>query len=178
MVDALIEYSDGRVGAMEVVGDQDADFLELWEVLRREGHQTDVPSLASGWSIWISHKVRFKRLLDDLPELLSTWDSAGLVDLARPHTAALEQLAAHGGAAERHVHIWTTIGTNYAVQSILELRDVVELLHSQAVRSLGKLITHVWIAGTRRTQGAVAWSRELGRVASESLPHLQSPASP
>jgi hypothetical protein len=94
MVDALIKYPDGRVGAMEVVGDHDADFLALWEVLGREGHQTDVPGLASGWSISISHRVRFRRLLADLPELLSTWETAGLADLARPQTAAQEHLAA------------------------------------------------------------------------------------
>lgn len=62
-------------------------------------------------------------------------------------------------AALKHAFIWTTIGTDPGIQSMLENRD--ETLPLDAP-SLPEGVTHVWVAGSFVGQGVVAWFPERG----------------
>ena len=74
------------------------------------------------------------------------------------HDDVASKLAAHGGA-ERHAFIWTTIGSDYAVQFALEDRE--QPLPTRAPR-LPKGVTHVWVAGSFTSQGVLAWFPDSG----------------
>lgn len=60
---------------------------------------------------------------------------------------------------EKHVFIWTTIGTDHAIQFQLERRD--QPLPTVAPR-LQSGITHVWVAGSFTSQGVLTWSGDAG----------------
>jgi hypothetical protein len=68
------------------------------------------------------------------------------------------KLAAHP-AQQKHAFIWTTIGTSYAIQSRLEPRD--QPMPTSAPR-LPDGVTHVWVAGSFTSQGALAWFPDRG----------------
>lgn len=62
-------------------------------------------------------------------------------------------------ALKKHAFIWTTIGSDYGIQSQLERRE------QPLPRESPKLppdVTHVWVAGSFTTQGALAWFPERG----------------
>lgn len=62
-------------------------------------------------------------------------------------------------APAKHAFIWTTIGTDYEVQSVLERR--MQPLPTDAP-SLPTGVTHVWVVGSFTSQGAVAWFPDRG----------------
>ena len=45
MVDALIHYPDGSLGAMEIVADHDDRFNKMWDALEKVGHSLPVVGL-------------------------------------------------------------------------------------------------------------------------------------
>lgn len=62
-------------------------------------------------------------------------------------------------APRKHAFIWTTIGTDYGIQSGLERREQPLPLESPVLPSG---VTHVWVAGSFGTQGALVWFPERG----------------
>jgi hypothetical protein len=68
------------------------------------------------------------------------------------------KLAAHP-SDRKHAFIWTTTGTEYGIQSQLERRD--QPLPQEPAQ-LPDGVTHVWIAGSFTTQGALAWFPDRG----------------
>lgn len=68
------------------------------------------------------------------------------------------KLAAHP-ADEGHAFIWTTIGSDYGVQFALENRE--QPLPTRGP-GLPAEVTHVWVAGSFSSQGALAWFPDRG----------------
>ena len=68
------------------------------------------------------------------------------------------KLKAHR-SAQKHAFIWATIGTDYGVQFQLENRN-----HPlpEDDPALPDGVTHVWVAGSFTSQGALAWFPERG----------------
>ena len=62
-------------------------------------------------------------------------------------------------ARDKHVFIWTTIGTEYGIQSQLEDR---EQPFPTTTPCLPAGVTHVWVAGSFTSQGVLAWFPDLG----------------
>lgn len=62
-------------------------------------------------------------------------------------------------ALAKHAFIWTTISTDHGIQSMLERRE--QPLPTDPP-SLPEGVTHVWIAGSFTSQGAVAWFPDRG----------------
>lgn len=83
MVDAVIRYPDGRVGAVEVVADHDRQFNELWRALERRRHVTTVEGLGHAWNVVLYHHADLRRVDQALPELLIGLEAGGHVDLKR-----------------------------------------------------------------------------------------------
>ena len=61
---------------------------------------------------------------------------------------------------ERHAFIWATIGSDYATQFKLENRADEPL--PQQAPALPEGVTHVWVAGSMSSQGALAWFPDRG----------------
>jgi hypothetical protein len=219
MVDAVIEYPDGRGGALEIIGDHDGQFYGLWKKLQTRGHQARVDGLAAGWVVVLYHHARLRDMLGRLPELLRGLEDAGLRDLRNApddssgsvHSIAEDigvrmaysavglergqvrlrlegwsgisrsislaawiqrvldsnpdvapKLRGHPGVSERHVFIWVTTASDYAVQHTLEHRGRADNLMDLPHPRLPDGLTHVWIAGQLRSQGAIAWSARRG----------------
>jgi hypothetical protein len=117
-----------------------------------EGPPGRVTLRSEGWSGWAG--------AGEIAEWVETFLAS------QPDVAT--KLDRHGGA-EGHAFIWTTIGTDYSIQSVLENR-------SQGVPStapsLPSGITHVWIGGAMSSQRVLAWApvagwREVFRWADE-----------
>lgn len=77
------------------------------------------------------------------------------------HQSKARKLLAHKDAAERHMFIWATVGSDFAVHALLEQRGRDALL-KQPAPSLPQGIEHLWVAGSMSTHGAVVWSVERG----------------
>ncbi|MFP5068502.1 hypothetical protein ACLFMI_02380 [Pseudonocardia nantongensis] len=91
----------------------------------------------------------------------STTPAQWVADVLADNPDVAAKLAAHEDVSERHAFIWSTIGTDYAVQFGLEKRDdQVDL--DQTPPELPDGVTHVWIAGSMSSQGAIAWSPGRG----------------
>lgn len=216
MVDLLIHLTPETQGALEVVSDQDAEFLSSLRALGKYGDTLEVAGLRHGWSVVLRHSSHVKRARKEVPGLLRALEQSDHRDLricsselsnraarigvsmARvistfdPAKARLslegwtgwascpsslsdwsslvlsrnpdveKKLASHSGATERHAFIWATIGSDYGVQTCLENRVDDPDISDQAPPRLPYGISHLWIAGSMSTQGAVAWSEERG----------------
>ena len=76
-------------------------------------------------------------------------------DILSHHRDVPLKLGQHIDAAERHAFIWTTIGSNYAIQHELENADRGAPQHGGPPLPEG--VSHVWVAGSFMTQGVIAW---------------------
>jgi hypothetical protein len=72
----------------------------------------------------------------------------------------LRKLETYPDAEQRHVFVWTTIGSAYGVQFALENREGVGLPDESP--DLPWPVTHLWVAGSFSSQGCLAWSTETG----------------
>lgn len=61
---------------------------------------------------------------------------------------------------ERHVFLWATIGSDYAIQHTLENRD--DAVLPRVAPILPEAVTHVWVAGRMSSQGVLAWFPDRG----------------
>ncbi len=77
MYDLEIQYTDDVPGAVEVVASADAEQMELWKVLYRDG-RTLINGIAGGWLLTIRPPIRGKTLLRDLPALLGSLERTGI----------------------------------------------------------------------------------------------------
>ena len=97
---------------------------------------------AEGWSGWASSES-----INDYVERVLT-EAADVP----------AKLAAHP-LREKHAFIWTTIGSEYGIQSRLERR---EQPLPEGAPDLPRGVTHVWVAGSFTSQGVLAWFPERG----------------
>jgi len=82
MYDLEIRYSDGRVGAAEVVAAADGESIALWrEMNDREDRRWQVPELVGGWGVGLFPHARAKRIRAELPRLLKRLENIRLRDL-------------------------------------------------------------------------------------------------
>ena len=88
--------------------------------------------------------------------VLAGWVSAVLTE----QDDVAPKLRDQPGVTQRHAFIWATIGSDYAIQSYLEDEGPVQ--PSMAAPKLPEGITHIWIAGSMSSQGAVAWFPDQG----------------
>ncbi|MQA11738.1 MAG: hypothetical protein GEU98_24950 [Pseudonocardiaceae bacterium] len=78
------------------------------------------------------------------------------------HPNKENKLLAHRGVSERHIFIWVTAGSNYAVQHCLEHREGEPDVIDQEAPKLPQGVTHLWIAGGMSSLGVLAWFPERG----------------
>lgn len=74
--------ADGRRAALEVVAAADANAIALWTLVNGVERLT-YPSLRGGWTAQLALGTRAKRLLADLPQLLTALERSGTTSLAR-----------------------------------------------------------------------------------------------
>lgn len=98
---------------------------------------------AEGWSGWTGD--------DD--------EVASFVERVLREQSDVPRKLAAQSADQRHAFIWTTIGSDYGVQRALEDRGQ-EPPGLAPVLPQG--VTHVWIAGSFNSQGALAWFPDRG----------------
>lgn len=77
MFDFAIHHGNGSRGAAEVVAAADAEQIELWNVLYRDG-RTQIEGIAGGWLLTVTARTRAKSLLQLLPHLLGQVEIAGI----------------------------------------------------------------------------------------------------
>jgi hypothetical protein len=76
------------------------------------------------------------------------------------HADVPAKLAAHPDAAERHAFLWATVASDFGVQAQLEPGGDNRFPAAAPVLPAG--VTHVWVAGALRHQGALAWFPDRG----------------
>jgi len=79
MYDLEVRYSDHRLGAVEVTAAADAELIEFWNLVNSPGGWR-VESLVGGWSVSIEPSARVKRVLQELPNLLLSFEQTGVRD--------------------------------------------------------------------------------------------------
>lgn len=77
MYDLAITYPDGHIGAVEVTAAVDAQPLELWKLIRRQGKPWIDPTLTGGWLVRVKPSAQAKSLVRDLPKLLGELEHNG-----------------------------------------------------------------------------------------------------
>ena len=77
MYDLTITYPDGHLGAVEVTAAVDAQPLELWKLVRRQGKPWTEPALAGGWLVRVQPSARANNLVRQLPGLLRDLERDG-----------------------------------------------------------------------------------------------------
>lgn len=65
--DLLIEYADGRKGAVEVVANIDEHYAEMWEHVIRRGHQIPSSGLRRAWFVRLNRRANLQRVERLLP---------------------------------------------------------------------------------------------------------------
>ena len=97
--------------------------------------------LPVGWGGWVGDEGT-----------VGEWVTRVLVEKAADVPA---KLAAHPGVVERHAFIWTIPSSDMGVQVQLECGD--DHPFPVAPPTLPTGVTHVWVAGSARYQGVLAW---------------------
>ncbi len=92
MFDLRIVYPDRPFGAVEVTAAADAESTELWNITNGRRGRWQVDQLAGGWFVSLVPSARAKRVLAELPRLLSELERRGI--------RRLEADAWHGGRLE------------------------------------------------------------------------------
>ncbi|MEE6297187.1 hypothetical protein [Georgenia wangjunii] len=141
---AMAAQESAKVGAsLDAQTEETMDRLGISALNPLEHDRTGVVKLhAEGWGGVVTDRSMadfVEQVLRDAP------------DVAR-------KLNTHS-TSERHAFIWSTIGTDYAIQFQLERRD--QPLPTEVPR-LPSGITHVWVAGSFNSQGVLAWSSDCG----------------
>src|SRR3954468_9802659 len=62
MPDGVIRFPDGRLGALEVIGDHGAGFERRWDALEKQGRHLDSPGLQWTWHVSLDHAVNIKQI--------------------------------------------------------------------------------------------------------------------
>jgi hypothetical protein len=70
------------------------------------------------------------------------------------------KLAAHPDADERHAFLWVTVGSDMGVQ--LQIEPGGDNPFPVTAPTLPAGVSHVWVAGSRLHQGAIAWFPDRG----------------
>lgn len=109
-----------------------------------EGLMDEVVLHAEGWS----------GTADNRDHVLARW----VENVLKSQSDVPEKLGRHA-ASEKHAFIWTTIGSSYSVQFLLE--DTGQELPCEAPR-LPAGVTHLWVAGSFNSQGCLAWFPDRG----------------
>jgi hypothetical protein len=76
MHDLSILYADRAPGAVEVTAAGDPEMIEFWSLA--EAVRWREPRLAGGWAVHVLPTARRKRLRTELPELLLSFEQAGI----------------------------------------------------------------------------------------------------
>jgi hypothetical protein len=108
MPDMRIDYSDDRVGYVEVTTDIDRPYAQMTSILRAKGNglprELPVPDLGYVWFLGLSGRARHAQLDRELPTLLAQLEETGVIprvvsgaqELADSANAHLRQLAELG----------------------------------------------------------------------------------
>ena len=78
MHDLLIEYSDGRLGAVEITSSVDAALVELWNLVNGGDGCWVVDGITGGWLASLRPEARVSRLRQELPALLRALESQSI----------------------------------------------------------------------------------------------------
>lgn len=89
------------------------------------------------------------------------------------HADVPAKLAAHPDAAERHAFIWATVRSDMGVQAQLE--QGFSNAFPLTAPTLPPGVSHVWVAGPFRQQGALAWFPARGWWRTPWLPPTDGP---
>ncbi len=97
MVDGIIRLPRADA-ALEIVSDEDGEFLALWNALERMGHKTHVPGLSNAWWVQVRRAASVKGVVAGLPDLLRELEARALSDLHQVRRAGAWHLKeqAHG----------------------------------------------------------------------------------
>jgi hypothetical protein len=89
------------------------------------------------------------------------------------HVDVPAKVAAHPDAAERHAFLWATVGSDMGVQ--IQLEPGGDNPFPVTPPRLPPGVSHVWVAGSARHQGAIAWFPDRGWWRTPWLPPTDEP---
>jgi hypothetical protein len=83
-----------------------------------------------------------------------------VTEVLREQDDVPRKLSDHPGVAERHAFLWATVTSDMAVQMQVQPDD--DHPFPVTAPTLPEGVTHVWVAGRSRSQGALAWFPDRG----------------
>lgn len=192
MVDALIHYPDGSLGAMEIVADHDDRFNKMWDALEKVGHSLPVVGLSRGWNVVLAHGADLRRVTAELPDLLRGMEALEQADL-RPmswgRNVELTDRAASLGVRMAYAVDHTPPGTVHlraegwsGFITTVSLADWVHDVLARHPRKLSKLLAHdgvrerhifIWATvGSNFSIQNLLMKREQTAIAEQAAPNL------